>query len=206
MSEYTSKRCSYCREVKPLDQFCHNKNMPDGHGYVCKPCAKEYQRKRSQLPEVKEKHKLKQREYRADPKVREHYRLYMKEYNKRPDVIERDNKRIRPPEQIAHRRVLIELWYKRHPDKLRAKWRRHRARREGAIGTHTEKDVKKLEILQKGRCWWCGKKLPKIYHVDHRIPLAKGGTDWPDNLVLACPNCNLSKSDKLPEEWIGRLL
>lgn len=57
-------------------------------------------------------------------------------------------------------------------------------------------DKKQLE-LQAGRCWWCGKRLRK-YHIDHRVPLAHGGTNDPANLVLACSNCNQRKRSKMP--------
>jgi len=35
------------------------------------------------------------------------------------------------------------------------------------------------------------------FTVDHIIPLARGGTDTPDNLALACFHCNRRKSQKL---------
>ena len=34
------------------------------------------------------------------------------------------------------------------------------------------------------------------FHIDHIVPLADGGTDGADNLCLACPGCNLHKSDR----------
>jgi hypothetical protein len=33
--------------------------------------------------------------------------------------------------------------------------------------------------------------------VDHVVPLAKGGSDNPDNLALACFHCNRRKADRL---------
>lgn len=35
------------------------------------------------------------------------------------------------------------------------------------------------------------------FTVDHVIPLARGGSDDPDNLALACFHCNRRKADKL---------
>lgn len=49
-------------------------------------------------------------------------------------------------------------------------------------------------------CQYCGHPAPDG-HVDHKIPLSRGGTDSLDNLVWACPDCNLSKSNKTPQEW-----
>lgn len=41
------------------------------------------------------------------------------------------------------------------------------------------------------RCTWCGcRTLPGRRHVDHVVPLLKGGPTTPDNLVLACSACN----------------
>lgn len=52
--------------------------------------------------------------------------------------------------------------------------------------------------MREGHCFWCDRSLEK-YHVDHVTPLAKGGTNYPNNIVCSCPRCNLKKSDKLPE-------
>jgi 5-methylcytosine-specific restriction endonuclease McrA len=35
------------------------------------------------------------------------------------------------------------------------------------------------------------------------IPLSKGGTGWPANLVPACKSCNLSKAMKNVWEWLA---
>ncbi len=94
---------------------------------------------------------------------------------------------------------------KRHPGKIAAKSRNRRARVRQSSGSHTAEDIQIQYQAQAGRCWWCGKKL-KRYHVDHRVPIAKGGTNDPANLCLACPSCNARKSDKLPGEFNGRLL
>lgn len=59
---------------------------------------------------------------------------------------------------------------------------------------------------QKGKCWHCYKKIVGTYHVDHLVPLAKGGTNAPNNIVISCPECNLSKGAKTVAEWKGKLL
>jgi len=50
-----------------------------------------------------------------------------------------------------------------------------------------------------GTCMKCGVKLSKKYfHVDHIVPLSRGGAEWDlDNLELSCPACNLTKGAKV---------
>lgn len=83
-----------------------------------------------------------------------------------------------------------------------------RARKRNAQGTHTAADIQAQYERQKGRCYYCDTKVGNTYHIDHVIPLSRGGSDSHENLVIACPPCNLSKGDKLPHEWVqgGRLL
>lgn len=43
-------------------------------------------------------------------------------------------------------------------------------------------------------CQYCGAKAPNVeLHVDHIVPVAKGGTNDESNLVTACAVCNLGK-------------
>jgi len=81
-----------------------------------------------------------------------------------------------------------------------------RAVRCGAEGRHTAADVHDHYASQEGCCYWCDVSVGDVYHVDHVIPLARGGTDWPDNIVVACPSCNVHKHAKMPEEWAQWLL
>lgn len=55
-------------------------------------------------------------------------------------------------------------------------------------------------------CYWCGKNTRRGHrHVDHVMPLSKGGVHSVANLAISCPKCNESKKDKLPQE-VGALL
>ena len=47
------------------------------------------------------------------------------------------------------------------------------------------------------RCVECGAKKEDgtTLHIDHKIPVSKGGTDELDNLQTLCSDCNLNKSD-----------
>ena len=49
-----------------------------------------------------------------------------------------------------------------------------------------------------GKCRHCEGPLiyGEIFHIDHLIPVSKGGTNDPANLALSCVRCNLVKAAK----------
>lgn len=47
---------------------------------------------------------------------------------------------------------------------------------------------------QKWRCCTCEELLPAGYHIDHRVPLHKGGTNADSNLQAICAACHNEKS------------
>lgn len=55
-------------------------------------------------------------------------------------------------------------------------------------------------------CRYCGRSAPTVaIHVDHIIPVAKGGTDDPANLVAACEECNQGKSDRTVDTMVANV-
>lgn len=89
-----------------------------------------------------------------------------------------------------------------NPEPQKARTRTYRAKKH-AGGRHTAQDVQLQYETQEGKCYWCGCDVFNKYHVDHVIPVSRGGSNNPDNIVIAYPPCNLSKNDKLPHEWAG---
>lgn len=68
--------------------------------------------------------------------------------------------------------------------------------------------TKRKRIFKKcnDKCVYCGKRLTLGTFdacIDHIIPIAKGGNNEDDNLVVACRKCNSSKGTKLLSEWEG---
>jgi len=66
-----------------------------------------------------------------------------------------------------------------------------------------------LRRLQGGECFYCGRDLDRV-HVDHFLPWARYPDDRIENLLVAHPSCNTSKSDYLPsvehlDRWLDRL-
>ncbi len=60
------------------------------------------------------------------------------------------------------------------------------------------------EILKKefeeNTCFYCGKKLGNVVHVDHFIPWSFVKDDKIWNFVLACPTCNMRKNNRVPRQ------
>lgn len=91
----------------------------------------------------------------------------------------------------------------------RERQRRFHARRKGLLPPYVapppRDDARKpigpklrFAILQRDgfRCRYCGTPAATAeLQVDHVVPVAKGGTNDPANLVTACWLCNIGKSD-----------
>jgi 5-methylcytosine-specific restriction endonuclease McrA len=72
-----------------------------------------------------------------------------------------------------------------------------------AAGSHTTQDLRHIYNSQSGCCFYCGRgPIPRSEgHFDHVIPLARGGSNDPENIVFACELCNRVKHTRTPEEF-----
>ncbi len=52
--------------------------------------------------------------------------------------------------------------------------------------------------FEENTCFYCGKKLKSIVHVDHFIPWSFVKEDVLWNFVLSCPECNTRKNNRIP--------
>lgn len=100
-------------------------------------------------------------------------------------------------------------WKTNNHDKVQSHNRNRRARKRNSTGSHTAEDIADIIRLQKGKCACCREKLGKKYHVDHIVPLLRGGNNDRKNLQVRCADCNLSKGSKDPADFmrsIGMLI
>lgn len=109
-------------------------------------------------------------------------------------------------ENLDRSRSRVREWLASNPEKRTHHKRTRRALECGAEGQHTMEDVLDILESQNWFCMACPADLKDGYHVDHIVPLTRGGSNWPSNLQGLCPACNLSKGDRLMSEWSGRKL
>lgn len=69
---------------------------------------------------------------------------------------------------------------------------------QSAIKEHLIAIVEVGEIV----CYYCNVSLePEEVHIEHKLPVARGGTNSRKNLALACATCNLRKGKKTESEF-----
>lgn len=76
-----------------------------------------------------------------------------------------------------------------------------RAKRAKSPGQYTNQDIRNCFVNQDAKCAYCDTLVSHDFEIDHFIPLARGGTNWPDNIRVSCRPCNRSKHAKMPWEW-----
>ena len=163
------------------DDFTHA--PPDGP--QCADCGKPLRwspgvgRRPKRCPEhARDRERERQREYDRklwrNPEYRELRREYDRELRRNPEYRERERERER----------------ERSPEyrELRRERQRKRAR--------SRKLLMRLILRQRSVCPLCRRFLPEDpadIHVDHVVPVAKGGTSDLGNLQAVCAPCNLRK-------------
>jgi 5-methylcytosine-specific restriction endonuclease McrA len=143
-----------------------------------------------------EKIKSQEAAYRANS--REKFAVRRKEYRLRNlekvKALEAASRARNKEKRAAHN----VAWRADNPDKVRAINRNRHARKRMAEGHNTAEDIQRIYTAQNGKCAYCKVKLNNKFHVDHIVPLAKGGSNWPANLQLTCGPCNSRKKDRDP--------
>lgn len=93
-------------------------------------------------------------------------------------------------------------WCKAHPDVVILRSQNRRAKVRSSGGRLSAGLAQNLFKLQKGKCPCCGKSLGSNYHLDHKMPLALGGSNTDDNMQLLRSTCNLQKNAKHPIDFM----
>lgn len=86
-------------------------------------------------------------------------------------------------------------------NKRQANHMQHQARRAAGPKPHRF-DIQRIMCEQDAKCAYCGELLSGQYHIDHKTPVSRGGTNSIENLHLTCPRCNMKKGAMSHEEFL----
>jgi 5-methylcytosine-specific restriction endonuclease McrA len=209
-----SKCCTSCSTEKPPSEFGNHKIMKDGLMTVCRVCVAA--KNKAAYQASKDERKVKSAAYRARTKEQKaeaasRYRAA----NKEKIAAAQATYRSKNAEKLkagkaewyqANKESCAErsaTWHKENPERHLVHTQNRRALKKQGDGRISQGLTARLLALQKGRCACCKGDLKELgRHLDHIVPLSKGGAHEDANIQLLCPSCNTSKRDKLPHEFM----
>ncbi len=116
-----------------------------------------------------------------------HYLEHKEEYRERGKEWAKNNK-----DKIHE---YTSRYWKKNPDKMCEFASRRRARKRNQTPDLTKDEINRMRDL-----YWLARDLRAVsgqeYHVDHIIPLARGGLHHPDNLQILPADLNVRKAAK----------
>ncbi len=199
------KRCTKCGELKPLrESFGKRTRSRSGFQSSCKACdAAFYAAFRAANPARVRAYSARWRA-KLNPDRTRAYQANYAAINADRITANRAAWRAANADRIAAR---VAAWHVANPDKVRA---HHGTRRALKVGARVGDRKAYVAFVKWARttlsipCRWCRKSTkPGARHIDHIVPLSKGGADSTENLCVSCPHCNLSKRDTLPEVFMS---
>ena len=145
-------------------------------------------------------------------KCRECERVYQREFYAKGGEVTRKRKRdhmaklrVEKPEAM---RLVSRNFHHKNKERINAQRRGHHTTR--LFWTRALKfrginafDLASLWKKQRGLCALTGRKLDRTAQVDHKLPLARGGTDELTNLQWTTAETNRSKRDLTDAEFLA---
>lgn len=193
------KVCKSCGESKPLTSefFRPGKNYKDGFRNQCRECGRAQTRRwRKSNPDRVAVHNA--NSYRNNKPERN---AKMKAHREANPERYREWDRARYLREREKLREQGRTHYQANKEKYAEYRDKRRAIERGGEGSYTRADVWGIYEEQEGCCYYCDGLLFGTFHVDHKQPVSRGGSNWPENLAVTCPTCNLRKQDKTEAEF-----
>lgn len=94
----------------------------------------------------------------------------------------------------------VKEYHIKNPYAKKARKHRRRARIKNASGYSTKEQIQARFDYHGNKCYYCGDTSCEL-QIEHRIPLSRGGSNWPANIVPACRFCNSKKFTKKEHEF-----
>jgi 5-methylcytosine-specific restriction endonuclease McrA len=211
----STKTCRDCHLELPLTEYHANRSCRDNLEPNCRACVKIYRAAWYQ------KNKARLLQYSADfyQANADNVKAYQKRYAKKNTAKIKDRgvgyraanrehllkaKRLNYVANREHYLLLNTEYRKQNPAYGRLSSYKRKARLKNAVGHCSAAQFKAKCEYHGWRCYLCHEPITlQTLHMDHRTPIARGGSNWPANLAPACVRCNLSKSRKTEKEYLA---
>ena len=210
------KVCSICKEAYPMTEeyFCRSNRIKDGFRGQCKNCkhkvdyedvkAHVQKKNKERYEKNKDEISLKNKEYRLANAEwykeynKSYYILNSKEIKSKANAYYHSNKN----EIAEKRKEYSRLWWKTDRGVQKRRLYKHKRKALSRLlpNAFTTQEWKEAIDYFGGTCAYCGESCGE-FHQDHVIPLSKGGGYIKQNIIPACPACNLSKNAQDMEIW-----
>lgn len=172
------KTCSKCLQELSLQAFGVSSNSKDGLQSRCKECYNAYHRQFYKS----NSEKIKQR-------TAKYFAANRDELNHKRKVYRQNH--------LEQELATSKRWAENNRHKARAYKAKNNAKRKQAKAfSVTSKDIARVLAMN---CFYCQETASE--HIDHIIPLARGGTHSVGNLIGSCARCNIQKSSKTIMEY-----
>jgi 5-methylcytosine-specific restriction endonuclease McrA len=182
------KVCKVCKLSKVISAFPNGYKTKTGYGPYCKICNNE-----------------KRRKWREDNRERDNAKTLAYQSLRKEEAMKWKNKYKR--ENIEKVRHLSKLYRIRFPEKHTQAEAKRRALKKSCLVAEEKEQILRLYSLAQSEsvvvCFYCESEIEQNKrHVDHKIPLSRGGSHSVENLVISCASCNLRKGRKTHEEFL----
>jgi 5-methylcytosine-specific restriction endonuclease McrA len=213
------KTCILCLEAKPLTEFHKSRNAKDGHNRLCKPCAclktREWvalhpdrvaQNGRQNYLKNRAAYKARAKQWAAEnsQRRRQIVRAWDERNRERKCASGRALNRRKYYADLKLSRATLRknaaLYRERHPEIVKARAKRAKARRRATVlGVQVDGvDFDQIKARDKMVCHLCKKVVSdKDLHFDHVIPLTKGGAHSHENIAVSHRWCNQTKGARI---------
>ena len=224
-----TRNCSKCGATKDILLFCKVRTYPGGYRNVCKECHRAAEASRRNLDKDAYNRRERERYARSTKKATsnkawndrnrdkvraydaqrvERRAVYKRQYSKQYYRRNVDAAKAASSQQRRSNpeycKMQVRLWRKKNPDKHRVHLIRRRTLKHAAGPVHPSALT---HVFQATCCAYCDVAFEptgsRSLHVEHILPLARGGTNHRSNFAAACQFCNSSKHDRiLYYEWL----
>ena len=209
--EYKTKNKDKIKERKK-EYYQANKDKIKEYKENNKDKIKEYNKKYYQANKDKIINRVKEYKKNNKDKIKEQQRQYY-EKNRDNEIKRVTLYRINNIDKIKeykkeyrknnkdYFKAYSKAYRKNNKDYFKAAYHKYRTKKVNNGGYYTKEQYNYMLEYFDYKCAYSGKCIKSNLHIDHIIPISKGGTSYIWNLIPSTPSANLSKNNRDMEEW-----